>query len=325
MPHPGYDFRRNSYSVLSKTACWFSAYLSQILQIEKDYDKGGMGKSGALFKGTVFHTLMEVHLMPDKYKGKPMSGTDGKPVLNTKQEAVEYFLNQGFAPDSVEAGIRAFDTYIEKWGERDPEIKSRLIGKPESDIAGDLKYLHESLDSFDFIPYTAQYDAIVRLDDKSVASVEHKSALRLDQNTLAYYRHSGQLIGQCALWNARTDLVSKYGKMNTVILNLAFTGGKQEPHRESIYIPPIVQINYARALGDLHKELAKKLDRYAKNPAKAESIFPKNGMTHNQCFGIGYTCPFISGCHENCLSSDEFKITDEGRTRLDRDKTIKLL
>ena len=342
MSHPGFDFGRRSYHTLSPFSCPRRGYLSQMLQIR--LGPGPTGWRGALNTGKLFHSLMELHYkrLLAKRKGRPynrrfrLSGTDGQPLCKTTAEVVDYYASQAYSEETLNHGLAAFKRYLFGWPEAKDPLAKQMIAV-EKDIHGDLRALLPKDIAKDAppLPYDAQYDGIAIAESgKGVVSVEHKALAAFSGGTLFMYLNSGQVVGQCAVWNSCADLVERYGPMDSVWINIAFKDGKpnRPVHRESLHIPRSWQREYAEALLARTSDLEVTLQAYdaaqkaapAARRAAVGRAWPKHGMFNGECVDLTRSCEFQRICFENDRVPDLYQITDAGRERAERDGLVRL-
>ena len=335
MGHPGFDFARVSYHTLRNTVCPAKAYLNQILGVRRRFSD--RGESGPLAAGKVFHTLMEVYYTPHKYLGTPLPGTDKHPALPSTEDVINWYMAEGVAGETIEEALNGFKRYLYQRENDDDNIKDRVLGRPEPDVHGDLRKLLSPAErkGQPKAMYAAQFDLVIRADDgKSVISVEHKLLAQVSPSTLALYQNSGQVIGQCAVWNSREDLVDKYGPMRQVLLNLTFKKSKERiVHREYLMVPITWQRDYAKVIIQTHRELASRVRRYrhaiddhspaAPAPEGAvAAIWPKLGMVRGECANFINSCEYLALCQEGRIEPELFQITEAGRARCVRDRAF---
>ncbi len=335
MAHPGFGFQRRSFHTLKALSCPRKAYFAQMLEIRRRSQNGQ--ESGALAAGKVFHTLMEVHYTPDRYKGTPLPGTDGNPSLTTADEVRDWYLSRNFDTEAVCEAMDAYARYLIDRG-RDPEIADRIVFRPEPNVEGDLRDLFPPFTRklmSQPIPYAAQFDAVIRNPangPKGVISVEHKLLSGFYPNTLKSYLASGQLVGQCAVWNSRADLVEKFGPMEQVMLNLAFKRpSKTNPiytHRTVLFIPRDWQLNYVKAVraetARLEQMLADDAHDQRQPTPMGAALWPQSGLVHGECVQMTYNCEFLEACQDNAVEPELYQITEAGKARAAREKAVQV-
>jgi hypothetical protein len=331
--HPGFDFTRRSYHTLSKLRCPRAAYYNQLLGVRRAPNEAGF--DGPLAEGILFHSLMELYYThPDKRGHVPLTGTAGEPVLATPDEVFDYYLDQlNWSPVAVETARKGYATYVYHRGD-DAELRSRVLWRPEPDLKADLRHVlgTAGMPGHRVIPYQAQYDLIVRLPApaRGVMAVEHKFLKAFYSNTLRLYHNSGQVIGLCALWNSRPDLIERYGPMRGVILNLAFKNTTRAPHREHLSVLRTQQQDYARSVGQQNHDLDTRLKAYTRasdkkqgqfvKPAEVARIWPQRGLVEGACVEIFWTCDYFDICTSGAIGALTYQITEPGATRARKDR-----
>lgn len=327
MAHPGFEFTRRSFHTLKNTACLRKAYLGQMLGVRRKPHPEG--DDGPLMAGKVFHTMMEVHYTPPEARHLPLKGTDGNPVLPDIKCVVEHYCERGgAAAKAVCDALDAYGRYSRERGE-DADLRSRLLGRPEPDVDGELADLlgHARLGP---IPYSAQYDMIVRNSNdpkiKGVTTVEHKLLAGFYPNTVRGYLNSGQLIGQCAVWNSRQDLVRKFGPMTQALINLTFkTYNIDNPlyvHRELLYFPLDWQMRYAEAVGMATQRLEATMLEYEHGSQAPDLLWTQGGLVYGECVPFWGQCDFLDICQSGCVEPEFYQITEPGRERAARDGIV---
>ena len=319
MPHPGFFFRRRSYSTLSKLGCPRAAYLSQMAGVRlapRVADK----LPGALAAGSVFHTLCEVYYTPLVFLDQPLRGTDGHPVLSSVEDVLAWYADRAEAK-AIDEARESFDAY------REHHLRARdgggfmVLGLPEVDVNADVSYGGQST------RYQTQVDLIVQLGSGEVAAVEHKLLSTASRFVLDRYTMSGQMVGHALAWNSRPDLVQKHGRMSTVILNLAFKKGKTRAHRESLFIRPSQQRQYAQSVVALGRKVDALLTAHsAARPGGARAaVWPKLGHVMGLCDGVGGKCEFRHICHTHSDTIPPlYQITENARERVIADGFVKV-
>lgn len=331
MAHPGFGFQRRSFHTLKSLGCPRKAYYSQILELRRRSATGQ--QSGPLAAGKVFHSLLELHYTPARAKGTPMPGTDGNPALRTPDEVRDWYLDQNFDAAAVCEAYEAYQRYLLDRG-ADDEIASRIVGRPEPNVEGDLRDLLNNK-RLRKIPYAAQFDAVIRNPPngpKGVISVEHKLLATYSYNTLKSYLASGQLIGQCAVWNSRADLVEMHGPMDQVMLNLTFKRpSKENPvytHRTTLYVPREWQIAYAKAVGKETAKLEALLRQQRKDDTEAKpkgaALWSQSGMVHGDCVQWNFSCDYVEICQDGSVEPELYQITEAGRARAARETGVRV-
>ena len=323
MPHPGFEYARRSSSTLRYVECPREGYLGQILGIRSS-PTGDFSSSGPLGAGSVFHTLQEVWNMPEHHVGRPLRGTDGMPVLTTPEEVVDYYLDTvRFAPSAIVEAKKAFDSYVEEYG-LDDVVKANVVDRPEPNI-------NAHFGPEEGCPYSAQIDLVIKHPSgrKEVCSVEHKLLKSLQPKTIPFYGKSGQIIGQAATWNARQDLVDKFGPMMYVWINISFKSGRQKHHREKIFIPLDRQREFVKSVRATNKIIDTMLAEYytARKIGRRdliEAVWPKLGMARSKCVGLTRTCRYIHVCtaHKDAVDGVLYQITESGRRRAEEDGLV---
>lgn len=322
MAHPGFGFTRRSYHTLKNLSCPRKAYYNQILELRRRSMNGQ--PSGPLASGKVFHSLLELHYTPQRLRGTPLPGTDGNPSPRTPEEVRDWYLNLNYDAASVCEAYEAYQRYVLDRGV-DEEITARLVGRPEPNVEGDLRDLLNNK-RMRKIPYAAQYDAVIRNPPdgpKGVISVEHKLLATYSYNTLKSYLSSGQLIGQCAVWNSREDLVELFGPMTQVMLNLTFKRpSKENPvytHRTTLYVPMEWQLAYARAVSKETAKLETLMRQMRKDDAsphpKGAALWPQSGMVHGECVQWSFSCDYVEICQDGAVEPELYQITEAARAR----------
>lgn len=332
MPHPGFGFTRRAFSTLKSLGCPRRAYLAQMLEIRRRSHTGMV--SGPLAAGSMFHTLMEVHYTSAKYRGQPLPGTDGNPSGLVDADTVrDWYLSHNYDPEAVCEAQEAYTRYVMDRGE-DLEVAARLIGRPEPNVEGDLRDLFGKV-KMPKIPYAAQYDAVIKNPadgPKGVIAVEHKLLAYFQPNTVRNYLSSGQLIGQCAVWNSRADLVEKFGPMEQVMLNLTFKRpSKTNPistHRTVLFIPRQWQLDYAYAVAAETRKLTTFLRNDKRDQKKQEprgaAAWPQSGMVHGECVQLTHNCEFLDICQTGMVEPEFYQITENGRVRAARETVVQV-
>lgn len=324
MPHPGFDWTRKSFHAYKVLGCPRYAYFKQRVGLRnKPIHAGITGPKGA---GSAFHAMMEVHYTPAWAKGRGLPGTDGHPILDSIPAACDWLVDAGgLAPSAVSAAYDAYKGYILEWGERD-EIHEGLIGRPEPNINADLSNLLPARERKGPIPYSTQYDGVMRVV-AGVAIVEHKLLTTVDTGTVDRYRASGQMLGHCAAWNARPDLVEKHGPMTRVLLNLTTKSDtKRKFHREVLFVPLPLQLEYVRTIQRLEEERKRlvALDTAATTPVEKRAVWAKLGQLWDQCVPwAGSPCDFLNVCTSGEASSLLYQIAEPLRARALADGVVK--
>ena len=330
MAHPGFEFKRRSFHTLKNTSCLRKAYLGQMLGVRKRPAPDGDGSP--LAAGKVFHTLMEMFYTPPKYANSPMPGTDGNPILRNVEEVIAHYEANNVAPSAIFEAVSAFERYKQARGD-DEDVRSRVLGRPEPDVDGDFADILGLASGP--VPYSAQFDMVIRNSNdpkvpKGVTAVEHKLLANFYPNTVKSYMNSGQLIGQCTVWNSREDLVERYGPMTQVMLNLTFKkvmGDKPTVHRTILFFPPEWQLRYAQAVGMTTRRLERVLQEYA-SPAYPHDELPllwtQNGLVDGACVQLAYNCEFLEVCQDNAIQPELYQITERGRDRAIADKIVNI-
>jgi hypothetical protein len=332
--HPGEGFARRSSHTVSLLECPRKAYLSQLLALRVTPDYGG--ERGPLSVGKMFHTLLEIHYNPAYAKGRPLLGTDGCPVLDTPEEALDWFVDVQRAAES--AADEAYKVYLRYCYSYEQEghdlLADQIIGRPEPDVEADIRNFPGGPVKSVPVTYRAQYDAVARARPgrgaPGVMSVENKSLASFGLSTVRAYRHSGQILGQCAVWNSRPDLTQRFGTMDQVLLNLAFKGKNPERpvHREQMFINPGHVRRFTFALSAALDELEYRLSRDVMARQRGDSIadvWPMLGITRGCCARlVGFPCRYLSICETGVLEGEMFQITESGRARLEADQVVRV-
>lgn len=328
MPHPGFGFTRRSFHTLQLLACRRRAYLNQIAQVR---GRRRTGMTSGLIEGSVWHTLLELFYTPEAQRGQvALRGTDGKPVLSSPKEVLDWYVDRGYPAQAALKVQDAFERYTMRYG-NDDDLRDRQICRPEPDIRSeDLRVLlpEERRKGLVRAPYDVGYDMIVRLKgQRGVMAVEHKLLAAARGVTVSGYHYSGQIMGQCATWNANAELVEKYGPMNHVLLNLAFKSDTPFT-REEVFVAPQVQADFALQVARQTRDLESTLGRYEKERHvgnRVDGIWPQDGMLRGLCVDFLSPCEFLEVCQGGGrVSSDLYEITEPGRQAAERDKILRV-
>jgi hypothetical protein len=325
--HPGFEWRRLSFHTLKGLACPRYAYFKQILGIRnKPYHTG---ETGARAAGKAFHLFMEVHYQPEATRMHPLPGMEGSPVIPDVTTAVDWLLDNGYAPSAVDVAHTAYRRYVEHWS--DDVLQRDRLGRPEMNINGDLRGIIDAPKRSKTIPYSSQYDMVVRsaypAQTGDVASVEHKLVGSVEGRTIAHYRGSGQIIGHCALWNSRKDLVSTFGQMQRVVLNLVCKGKRARFHRETVFIDIPAMQRFARATRATQHFLDQRMHRYryAKTTEDVAGAWPQLGLNWGQCVPwIGRPCEFLEMCTSGEVVPELYQIAEPFHQRAADDGLVRV-
>lgn len=324
MPHPGYEFTRVSSSTVSKAQCPRELYFDQILGLRRV--PNACGDTGPFAAGTVFHTMLEVEYQPTATRHLPLMGTDGRPTIPDHAGVIDYCLDNHFAPDAVSQAETAYKQYLEEY-DGDDALRACIIGRPETDVHCDMRKLVDANKHATKVEYAAQYDLLIRAPNGGVASVEHKLLGTIDARAVHRYKASGQLVGQCATWNSRPDLVDRFGRMSQVVLNITT---KQRParfHRETLFIPMSAQVDYVKTLRIAVRGIKRRLHdyKYAKDAYHREMAFPKLGQTFGMCVPFaGSPCCYLPICDTGEAHGAVFQIAEPFHQRAVDDGVIRV-
>lgn len=328
MSHPGYAFTRLSYHTLTQLRCPRRAYLDQYLGLR--LRPTSAGRDGPLGIGIVFHSLMEWHYTAPRARTRPMQGTEGAPVCATVAEVLAHYEGCDYSHHALDVAEQLYNRYCWAYPPEKDGFSGQVLGVEQELQTDDLAEPYKPLLK-GRVPYAARYDLIVKVPgSRQVAAVEHKTIRSLSAAALAGYADSGQVVGQCALWNSRSDLVAQYGRMDTIWLNLVLKAGEpnRPVHRACLFIPPQRQAAYVWAVAARERELRQRQKAYTAargfGPRGVAEAWPELGLVNGDCVTLARTCPFLSICHDCGIAHNAYEITDEGAERVEKDGLVRL-